>query len=570
MDDDLDFSNDSLLRELQSHKKEITSRLNLCRDGLQATVDQISHIEQKREIEKLRIEKEFEKTRLNVLYILKQRKKQLLKQLDSEIDNKRELLLKRVQIYQNIIIEGADLQPEIDKLEKYELNNNQHIQSPSPPIPRKDSLTKFHFNKFINENKEKFFATTKKKPLPNMPPPPIPSNNHNDDFMAMPSPSLHNLPISTINNHSDRFGDIKNTETDNKEEYIPSKLSKKRLMLELEKYLFFKPPTANKPRVKFICNRSKFIIDLETKFSKYGHIDSSSGSLTIDLQDSINNGMNWVVNKTNPIVTFGSMIANGFKKKQEIKELKVIPPPLLIAYINPIEKALAEEFAELLTIIINQSGIIISVINNNDTNSIKKWLDPSSINATKIAMKYECNEDIEQKNDGIEYHNKALNDYKRMELNDKEKEAMHENDYAYNPDLENDLTSHCGQRSILRVCILLYNDKHNSEYINNLVEKYENKYNLKSICGVEMRKVIDKAPTNASEDCPNCYVGNIFYDENDGIVEGQDNIFQSIAKCVFSPNEFDDDEINNAIQVYDNNHYINGNNNKSHQSFQMR
>ncbi len=85
-----------------------------------------------------------------------------------------------------------------------------------------------------------------------------------------------------------------------------------------------------------------------------------------------------------------------------------------------------------------------------------------------------------------------------------------------------------------------------------------------------MRKVIHKAPTNSSEDCPNCYVGNVLYDGNNGIVEGQDTTFQSIAKCVFSSDEFADDEINNAMQVYDNvDNDVNGNE-QNHQSFQMQ
>ena len=55
MDDDLDFSNDSFLLQLQQHKHNIENRLTICRDGMQATVDHISYIESSREIEKIRI-----------------------------------------------------------------------------------------------------------------------------------------------------------------------------------------------------------------------------------------------------------------------------------------------------------------------------------------------------------------------------------------------------------------------------------------------------------------------------------------------------------------------------------
>merc|ERR1712154_391884 len=132
------------------------------------------------------------------------------------------------------------------------------------------------------------------------------------------------------------------------------------------------------------------------------------------------------------------------------------------------------------------------------------------------------------------------------------------------------------QRSVLRVCLLLYGEQQTSQDINKLVEQYENKYNLQSLCGVEMKKVSDKPPKNVSEDVPNCYVGNIFYDENDGIITGQESIFDSIVQCVFSTNnEFEDDEIYQAIQTYDDKqNNVNGNNQKSnnrhHQSFQMR
>ena len=101
--DDLDFSNDLFLKKVTGFKQQIDSRLNFCRDGLQLTVDHISFVEQKREIEKLRIEKEFEKTRLQILYILDKRKKKLLTSLDQEINKKRQLLLNRVQIYQYVL-----------------------------------------------------------------------------------------------------------------------------------------------------------------------------------------------------------------------------------------------------------------------------------------------------------------------------------------------------------------------------------------------------------------------------------------------------------------------------------
>lgn len=125
---------------------------------------------------------------------------------------------------------------------------------------------------------------------------------------------------------------------------------------------------------------------------------------------------------------------------------------------------------------------------------------------------------------------------------------MHENDYAYNPDLESELSSN---RSVLRVCLLLYNGEvHDSDMVNMMVEQYETKYDLRSICGVSVTQVSDKPHSN--ESFPNCFTGNIFYDAKDGIVEGQDTIFESIAKCVFSPNnEFDDEEINMAMDAFE-------------------
>ena len=137
---------------------------------------------------------------------------------------------------------------------------------------------------------------------------------------------------------------------------------------------------------------------------------------------------------------------------------------------------------------------------------------------------------------------------------------MHENDYAYNPDLESELSSN---RSVLRTVLLLYNGEvHSSEMVNSIVEKWERKHSsINSIVGVSVTGVSDKPQSNLSADCPNCFCGNIFYDANDGIVDGQQPIFESIAKCVFSPNEFDDDEINMAIDAYDEKHLGNGHSN---------
>merc|ERR1712129_110054 len=108
--------------------------------------------------------------------------------------------------------------------------------------------------------------------------------------------------------------------------------------------------------------------------------------------------------------------------------------------------------------------------------------------------------------------------------------------------------------------------------VNDVVTEYENKYNLKSLCGVEMKKVRAKPPVNMDEQRPNCYVGNIFFDEDDGIIEGQESIFDSIVKCVFSSSmdDFDDDEINLAIQSYDSKNGNGSNGHSKQNSFQMR
>ena len=386
---------------------------------------------------------------------------------------------------------------------------------------------------------EKSQKNNKSVPKFKPPPPPFRANNNTEAFVSVPSPSLHNYnghdlslfennnkENKNIDNDDNNNNDDNNDDNDNDDKYEPTTLSKKRLMLELERYLFEKPPSPHKPRVEFECNRYKFIIDLQNKFDHFGKISSSTGSILKDVENSINTGLDWVVNKTNPIVSFGSMIANGFKKKMEIKELKTIPPPLLIIYLNQIEKALAEQFAELLTIITNESGVIISVLNYNDHKLIQKWLDPSSINATK------SNDDDDKKEDN--------NNKDKDKDNDDDEEIE---DYAYNPH-ENEYELSSSHRTILRVCILLYSSEiHSHEIVNDLVSKYENKFNLKSICGVEMKKVSDKPSKSISDNVPNCYVGNIFYDETDGIVQGQESIFDSIAKCVFSPNnEFDDEE----------------------------
>jgi len=578
MDDDLDYSNDMLLRQLQAHKQEIEVRLAACRDGLQLTVDQISHIEQKREVEKSKIEKEFEKTKLQMLYLLDQRKKQLLKELDVEIDTKRQSLLNRVQTYQHIIIQAADLQPEIMRLEKYELNNNDHIITSGSPTPTAtDAGNKkpfVHLNKFINEKLQIPKKKSKEISPPRNKPPPPPSANHNDDFMAVPSPSLHNLPLSPTSNgeHNKNYQTTTNQhnnhstadDADAKNAYTPTTLQKKRLMLELERFLIDKPPIAHKPSVAVVVDRSRFILDLENRFGRFCHIASSTGSSMQDFQASLNHSVNWVVTKTNPIVSLGSMIANGFKKKQEIKELKTIPAPLLIIP-HGVDKVLAEQFAECLSCVTNESGVIITVIAHDEEASIKKWLDPRSINATKIAttVKHGASQENEEK---VAYHNRALNEYdvgkkkrgKLVKLKTKQTESMHlsmhENDYAYNPTMDDDLDDLSSQRSVLRVCIVLYEgEKHSYETINRLVESYSHKYNLKNICGVEMKKVSQKPSSSDSfTDVPHCYVGNIFYDHQDGVVEGQESIFDSIAKCVWSPNtEFDDDEINAAIDKYD-------------------
>ena len=83
---------------------------------------------------------------------------------------------------------------------------------------------------------------------------------------------------------------------------------------------------------------------------------------------------------------------------------------------------------------------------------------------------------------------------------------MHENDYAYNPDLESELSSN---RSVLRTVLLLYNGEvHSSEMVNSIVEKWERKHSsINSIVGVSVTGVSDKPQSNLSADCPNCFCG---------------------------------------------------------------
>lgn len=291
-------------------------------------------------------------------------------------------------------------------------------------------MTKFHLNKFIEENKGKFLSKKKVTSPPRSKPPPPPSTNHSDDFVSVPSPSLHNLPIHALSDQSSTFNpnlDALNTSnistdrspkssasdsmngsngsTSSHSGYSPTSLAKKRLMLELERFLFVQPPSPFKPSVTFTSNRKKFVLDMESRMAKLGGINASSGSGLIDLQSSLHSGMNWVVKSSRPLVSFGSMIANGFKKKERVEELKTIPPPLLVVYLNAVEKALAEEFAECLTAVTKDAGVIISVSDYKDDDAIRKWLDPQSINATKIGMK----RIKERSPDPMVYHNRALN-----------------------------------------------------------------------------------------------------------------------------------------------------------------
>ena len=84
------------------------------------------------------------------------------------------------------------------------------------------------------------------------------------------------------------------------------------------------------------------------------------------------------------------------------------------------------------------------------------------------------------------------------------------------------------------------------QMINNLVEVYEKKYNLKSICGVELTQSTDKPKIQNNgngNNIPFCYIASIFYDNDNGIVQGQESIFDSIIQCVFGDNFDDEDEI---------------------------
>lgn len=105
----------------------MNKHLDKCREGLAATVDQISYIEQKREIEKKVIEQQYERIAIQIQYILEKRARNLLKSLEIQIDKKTQELLKRLNTYQHMILSAGDLQTEIHKLERYELNNNGHI-----------------------------------------------------------------------------------------------------------------------------------------------------------------------------------------------------------------------------------------------------------------------------------------------------------------------------------------------------------------------------------------------------------------------------------------------------------
>ena len=507
MDDDLDYTNDLLLRRLQAHRQEIDRRLTQCRDGMQATVDQISHIEQSREVERIRIEKEFEKARLQMLYLLDKRRKHLLKSLDAEVDAKRAALLRRVHVYQRIIVEAAELQPEISKLEAFELNNNQHIQCPATAAPSKPSVTQF-----LQQSKAKLLAKSLPRASTSPPrsrPPPPPASVP-DSFVSVPSPSLHNLPVDGVEAEQ--------------AEYCPTSLSKQRLMQELSRFLSESTvPLAHKPTVRCWCDGGKLAKDVEARLWHFGRCESSTGSLSRDLHSSLSVGMSWVARKTGPLVSLVSQYALRQPARRS-EQLQTMPPPLLIVFLDAPAvadmKPLAEQFAEALTLVTSEAGVVISVLARSQAPAIARWLDPHSLS---------------------------------MRANNKHSE----DDYAYNPDLEQveaELAS-SGNRSVLRSCLVLYDgERHCSRLVNRVVEEYAHSYELASICGVELKRVSQRPPRacDVEEDCPHCYVGNIFYEADSGIVEGQQSMLESIAKCVFSPNtdEFED-EINAAMDAYD-------------------
>ncbi|ETO03930.1 hypothetical protein RFI_33472, partial [Reticulomyxa filosa] len=124
-------------------------------------------------------------------------------------------------------------------------------------------------------------------------------------------------------------------------------LSKKRLLEETDKYLNVKIPTAVSPIVSFTHDRVGFMKDMKRQISKFGWIVTSSGSYSDDIRNHMKDGLGWIGQQT-------STLTNIFwNRKEETTELKEIPPPLLLIYLG-IQRNLAEEFVERLTVAVSR------------------------------------------------------------------------------------------------------------------------------------------------------------------------------------------------------------------------
>lgn len=217
-------------------------------------------------------------------------------------------------------------------------------------------------------------------------PPSIPTDNHAEDFYAVPCASLHNFPLNNDGTQKPIASISPSIINTDEQMRSPSQFSKKRLISEVHKFLIDKPPIPYKPSVMFTYNNQRFIQDIEYRINKFGYLHISTGSSLKDIQNSFNNGLNWALTKTNPIFNLTSMIFHS--KKHEIQELKTIPPPLLMIYLG-IEKALAEDFVETFTIKTSDNklisgGCIIPILDYRNNDAIHAWLDPNQISATKI------------------------------------------------------------------------------------------------------------------------------------------------------------------------------------------
>jgi len=380
------------------------------------------------------------------------------------------------------------------------------------------------------------------------------NDKNNNEINRNDNNNVNNVENQVNRNNDDNNAVNNNDDTDNKnnigDDNMKNKSSShennkvKELLNNIDNYLTNKPQSVSFPKIQFIFEDKDFFQALDGIIQKYLYIESVNDSNAPAFVKELKSSLDWFQSETkNSFMKLG----NYFKQIVH-NETSRLQSSLPIVYCN-VEKNIVEEFAHYLkaaSVNYVVTDDVITIINYQNNEEFEKYFEKFQKNAVNVTTN--------SSTEALTEENENLND-KSIQKDADKNQIIKENTENIN---------------VLQRCIILFSNEHfDRNQMDAIINHLRSKYNIDSIFPIEMKCVKESKNKNknkngsnnndnnnnddnnrtnnnndnekknnsnenpASQNDVNSFFSRIFY-ENDGVLIGQESIFEMIAQTISS------------------------------------